>query len=58
MEPVGAIASVVTLVGLVKEISTIADNLVRNFRNAPKEIVQSCNQISLLFLELSCIDHM
>jgi hypothetical protein len=58
MEPVGAIASVITLVALAKEISAIANDLIRSFRNAPKEVVQSCNQISLDFLELSCIDQM
>jgi hypothetical protein len=58
MEPVGAIASVITLVALAKEISAIANDLMRSFRNAPKEVVQSCNQISLIFLELSCIDQM
>jgi hypothetical protein len=57
-EPVGAIASIITLVALVKEISAVANDLVRNFRNAPKEVIQSCNQISLIFLELSCIGRM
>ena len=58
MEAVGGIASIVTIVSLAKEIPIIVDSLVRNFRKAPKEVVQSCNQISLIFLELSCINPM
>jgi hypothetical protein len=55
MEVVGAVASITTLLALVKGIATIADCLLRDFHNAPKELNQVSNQVSLIFLELECI---
>ncbi|KAF2019501.1 ankyrin [Aaosphaeria arxii CBS 175.79] len=58
MEVVSAVASVTTLVALAKEIWTIAGDLVRNFQNAPKELIRISNQTSLVYLELECVNRM
>lgn len=51
----GAVASIMTLLALTKGIATIADTLLRNLHNAPKELAQVCNQVAFIFLELECI---
>jgi hypothetical protein len=52
MEIVGTVAA---LIGLTKEVTAASDSLVRHFRNAPKELVQIHNQISLVLLQLAYI---
>jgi hypothetical protein len=56
MEVVGAVASIVTLVGLSKEIASIARDLLHGFHQAPTELVQISNHVALITLELECID--
>ena len=55
---VEGIASIITLVDLAKEISVLAKALVRDVRSAPKAIAESSNHISMLVLELECIDQL
>ena len=55
MEVVGAVASIITLAGLAKEVWTLSTDLLRNYQNAPKELVRISNQTSLILLELECI---
>lgn len=55
MEIVGAVASIITLVALAKEISALADILVRNVQNGPDELSHISNQISLVSLELDLL---
>jgi hypothetical protein len=55
MEVVCAVVSITTLLALVKGIATVADCLLRDSNNAPKELTQVSNQVSLIFLELEYI---
>lgn len=55
MEVVGAFASITTILALAKGIATVADCLLRDFQDAPKELNRVSNQVSLIFLELECI---
>ncbi|OAL47298.1 ankyrin [Pyrenochaeta sp. DS3sAY3a] len=55
MEVVGAVASIVTLVALAKEVWTLSSELLHNYHEAPKELVRISNQTSLICLELECV---
>lgn len=55
MEVVGAVASIVTIAALAKEIWTLVTNLLRDDRKAPQELFRISNQASLILLELECI---
>lgn len=55
MEVVGAVASIVTLVALAKEVWNLCSDLLHNYQDAPKELVRLSNQASLICLELECI---
>ena len=49
MEVAGTVAAVIAL---VKDIAAIYDSLVRDIRHASQELIQCCNQIALIYLEL------
>lgn len=55
MEVVGTVAAVITL---AKDIAAISDSLVRDIRHAPQELIQCCNQIALISLELMYIERL
>jgi hypothetical protein len=55
MEVVGAVASIITLAALTKELSTLIEALLQDVQHAPRQLVQVSNQVSLIFLELECI---
>jgi hypothetical protein len=55
MEVVGVIASITTLVALAKELSTITCSILHSLQHAPKELIHVANQMSLISLELECI---
>ncbi|KAH7068628.1 ankyrin repeat-containing domain protein [Paraphoma chrysanthemicola] len=55
MEVVGAVASIVTLAALAKEVWTLSSDLLHNYQDAPKELVRISNQAALICLELKCI---
>jgi hypothetical protein len=55
MEVVGAVASIVTLAALAKEVWNLSSDLLHNYQDAPKELVRISNQTSLICLELECI---
>tara|TARA_R110002003_G_scaffold244_4_gene17456 strand:- start:68518 stop:68943 length:426 start_codon:yes stop_codon:yes gene_type:complete len=56
MDVVSIVASITTLVVLTKEIVIIARNLLRDVQDAPKELVQVSSHVSLISLELECIN--
>jgi hypothetical protein len=55
MEIVGAVASIVTIAGLAKEVWILATGLLRDDRSAPQELLHISNQASLILHELECI---
>ena len=55
MEVAGTVAAVIAL---AKDIAAISDSLVRNIRHAPQELIQCCNQIALISLELMYIERL
>lgn len=55
MEIVGAIASVITLVALSKEVISIANELLQGFQSAPKEVTRIVEHVSLIVLKLECL---
>lgn len=56
MEVLGAAASIVTLVALSKEISSIAKDLLHDYQQAPKALLQIHDQVTLVTLELECMN--
>lgn len=52
MEVVGTVAA---LISLTKEVAGASDSLIRRFRNAPKELIQLHNQLSLILLQVNYI---
>lgn len=55
MEVVGTVAAVIAL---AKDIAEVSDSLVRDIRHAPQELIQCCNQITLISLELTYIERL
>jgi hypothetical protein len=49
------LASIITLVALARELSSIIEALLKDVQHAPRQHVQVSNQVSLVFLELECI---
>jgi ankyrin repeat protein len=52
MEPISAVASIVTLAGLAKELSTLTINLFCGLKSAPADLARLQQKISLIVLEL------
>ena len=55
MEIVGAVASIVTLVALAKEVWTLSTQLLQDCQNAPEELFRISNETFLIFRGLESI---
>ncbi|KAF2810704.1 ankyrin [Mytilinidion resinicola] len=56
MEPISAVASIVTLIALAKEISFLTTDLFRGLHSAPRELARLQEQTNLIVKELQCLE--
>lgn len=55
MEAIGSLASLITVIGLTKEIGTLIRDTLQGCRAAPREFQSISSQIDLIQLELECL---
>jgi hypothetical protein len=56
MEPISAVASIVTVLALVKEISVLTADLFCGLHSAPAELARLLDQTNLIAKQLQCFE--